>query len=232
MPDGTQESRNSAAYRLSVRRRHSRYHRRRRRVRVNQGEALAMKVEEWLIGLGGAVVGGVFALLGGWVQAWTQRNQQKDRFVHERSLAREQHARDQVSRHNDQLATLVRLQLEHGRRQGIAAARFQFNSAPDNDEHARQQTLFDALRFAGVSWSTPSPASTFLGPEDLEDETLKNLVSQHRDLFSNVERHLTFADRFPEHLPANCAAVVEELDSLGRKILRRCRELQREGRAF
>ena len=190
---------------------------------------------EFLAGLIGALIGGIFVLGGSFLQGQLQAKQVERRFEHERKLAAEDHARRQAERENEALRARLQHQIGYGRRVLIAASRFQDNfQRPMNALSSKPQTpydiLVDAVKFAGLNWNEPAPYAAWIHPNEFEDQQLSKLVDAHRELVAEVDMALIHADARPNELPENCTDILERVDGIARQIDGRCRWLQREGK--
>lgn len=188
---------------------------------------------ELVTGLIGASVGGLFVLVGSFLQARLHSKQMEARFEHERALAAEDHQRRQVLRENEGLRRRLQGQIDYGRRVLVAAARFQSYESEASETRSRTDILQEAIKFAGLDWDRPSPYWSWVHPEEIEDGEMRQLVSEHRRLVHDVDMALIFADGYPREypyrLPADCAALVERASELARRVDVRCRLLQRAG---
>ncbi len=190
---------------------------------------------EFLAGLIGALIGGIFVLGGSFLQGQLQAKQVERRFEHERKLAAEDHARRQTESENEALRARLQQQTEYGRRVLVAASRFQGKlqlqlDAVSPEPQTPYDILADAVKFAGLHWNEPAPYSTWIHPDELEDEELGKLVAAHCGLVEEVDMALILADGRPNELPENCIDVLERVDGIARQIDGRCRRLQREGK--
>jgi len=184
-----------------------------------------------LLGLLGALIGGLFVLAGSFLQGHFQSKQAQAQFEHERRLAAQEHERRQVWSENEKLRGRVQAQIAYGRSILVAAARFQAYAEEAKERHDPTKILYEALRFVGLDWDQPRPQS-FLQPEEIEDSELRDVLSEHGHTVEDVEWRLVTADRYPAKLPADCMDVLHQLDDLSHRIDLRCRVLLREGKPF
>jgi len=185
---------------------------------------------EFLSGLLGALVGGLFVLGGSLLQGRLHAKQTEARFEHERRLAAEDHARKQAWTENERLRGRLEDQMAYGRKVIVAAGRFQLYVSQGKGAKASTEMLTEAVRFAGLKWDEVVPYASWLHPEEIEDSDLRALVSEHRGTVEELDKALIAADVYPDKLPADCISVQDQIDGLARRIDARCRQLQREGK--
>lgn len=185
-------------------------------------------MSEFLTTFLGAVVGGIFALLGGWLQGKHQLTALASQFENERLLAAEAHERDQVAVENDRIREQLDAQAIYGRKLMQAAVMFQTSCKQENPKGEYAEVCTAAMRRAGLSRDDPSPYPTFMQGEEIEDEQLRAMVTKHRDEIGMVDFALGICD--PSQLPADCTKTYKEVDALARRIGVRWRLLQRQGK--
>ena len=182
-----------------------------------------------LAGFIGALVGGVLAMVGSFFQSRLQAKESERHFERARKLAEEDHQRKQVVLENARVRARVESQLTYGRKVMIAAVRFKRFASGNSDPAKLTSVLFDAVRFAGLDFSAPSPFPQFVTGIEIEDDELRDLIARHRKIISQVDAVLATIDARPSELP-NCYELLEEVDELARRIDLRCRVIQREGK--
>lgn len=178
------------------------------------------------VALVATLVGGVFALAGGFLQGQIATRQLRERFDHERRLAAEEHARAVVAEENQQLRQNIESQLNYGLRIGRAAARFRalvrFTDRPPIE------VLADAYRFVELDHNL-APYPDWVHPDEIGDQTLRELLEDHRTIVHDLDGRLVFADKPDSPLPRDCMGVLSNIEEISRQVRVRMRELQRSG---
>ena len=184
---------------------------------------------EFLSGLIGALVGGMFVLAGSWIQGWHHMRQTQAKFEHEREMAALEHGRQAASAENERMRARLRDQIVYGDKVVRAAGRFQFYADSPNESRSRADLLSEAVRFTGLNWDDIVPYGQWVHPDELEDEQLRQVVADHRALVQTIDQALMWADAKPTDLPADSFQAQKQLEDLARAIEVRCRQLQRGG---
>jgi hypothetical protein len=178
-----------------------------------------------------AILVGFFTLAGLFIQNRHHALEMSKRMAHERLMAEEAFQREKVACENDRLAERIAEQLSWGERIAVSVGRAKHAYSKASTREERTQALGKVMAFAGVNPDGYYPLSSLLEPEVLEDDELRALVSNHREVIDKALLDLILqSDYRPEILPQDPLAFVEEVKGLKKRIEVRVRQLKRQGR--